>query len=98
VVTVTARNMNEVMAAGYSGDDLSHRPFHLIIPVGTVAIDDRAFHRFRGLVSVSIPISVTSIGDFAFGGCSGLESIVIPNGVTIIGKSAFSRCIHLVSV
>ena len=45
----------------------------LIIPEGTVGINDRAFSYCRSIKKVVIPSSVTYIGGSAFSGCENLE-------------------------
>lgn len=65
-----------------------------ISPEGDIvtAIDDFAFMKCEGLLSVKIPDSVTKIGVRAFGGCRELTSILIPNSVVDIAEMAFMDC------
>ena len=63
------------------------------IAEGTTVIEEYAFQKLPGIVSVTIPESVTSIGHAAFWQCSGLTDIV-----TEIGDDAFSECTNLTNV
>lgn len=71
-----------------------------VIPTdGSVtSIDEFAFAKRDGLVSITIPDKVKSIGDSAFSECHNLESVIVGNGVTSIGSSAFQDCYNLTSV
>ena len=62
---------------------------HLIIPEGTITIDDRA-NANKNITSVTIPDSVTSIGIMAFMN-NQLTSVSIGNSVTSIDNMAFMR-------
>ena len=70
----------------------------LVIPNGTICINNYLFAGCSGLTSINIPNSVTSIGNGAFYDCSGLTSINIPNSVTEIGDSAFRGCTGFTSI
>ena len=65
---------------------------NIVIPNGTVSIEQDAFKFYDELKSITIPDSVTSIGESAFDGCDNLTSVTIPDSVTSIGDSAFHGC------
>ena len=61
-------------------------------------IDECAFFKCSGLISVTIPTSVISIRASAFYQCSHLTSITIPNSVDTIEGFAFEGCSNLSSI
>lgn len=79
------------------------------LPVGLVAIGEKAFYQCRTLAEVEIPDTVTSIGEKAFFECyayytdanpkhKGLTQVLIPSSVTHLGNSAFEGCRNLANV
>ncbi len=70
----------------------------LVIPDGTLEIEDGKYKDLTHIVSVVIPDSVTKIGGSAFRGCTSLTTITIPNSVTEIGSDAFSGCTSLTTI
>ena len=70
---------------------------HAEIPEGTTYLDDLAFFKCPGLVSVRIPDSVNWIGAGAFSECTNLTSIKA-SGVRVIDNEAFEGCSKLSSI
>lgn len=70
----------------------SCKDLHVQIAEGSIAVEEGAFFKYSGLVSIVLPESIVSIKSEAFSGCSSLSQIVIPDKVEILGASAFRDC------
>lgn len=71
---------------------------HLILPVGAIKIDDRAFYGCHNLETITLFDGIKEIGDDAFYYCSALEALDLPNSLETIGKRAFQNCESLKSI
>ena len=80
----------------YKGD--KSKITNIIIPDGTLSINDYIFNSCTNLKNITIPNSVINIGDFAFNGCTGLKDITIPSSVINIGNNAFADCQNLENI
>lgn len=70
----------------------------IVIPKGTVAINDSAFKECSNLTCVVLPEGLASIGQSAFYDCYNLSEIYIPTTVKSIGSWCFNNCKRLLSV
>lgn len=77
----------------YTGNDPE-----VVIPNGTLYIENDLFSDHEEITSLVIPDGVTHIGKRAFKNCKGLTSLEIPEGVLIIESEAFSGCRNLKNV
>ena len=70
----------------------------LVIPKGVNVINNFAFNRCKGLVTLKIEADVPSIDRHAFSSCSNLTSVEITGNVAKLDSSAFQSCTKLASV
>ena len=68
--------------------------YDLVIPEGTVVIDDNAFAN-TNIISVVVPDTVRRIGKRAFYSCKHLTKVNIPASVLDIDDEAFAECDNL---
>ena len=73
----------------------------LVIPDGVVAIKERAFSEYYGLMSVKFPNTLKTIGGAAFNRCSSLRRVCLPESVISLDKyfpfiGTFSECKQLI--
>ena len=70
----------------------------LIIPEGTLIIDDFAYYGQKDIESVVLPESLEAVGNGAFSGCVGIKDISFGAGLSRIGDGAFFGCTSLKEV
>lgn len=75
---------------------------HLVIPEGVVAISERAFQKYYGLVTIEFPSTLQRIGEMAFFKCSNLRKITLPEHLSelqvdrYIDAGTFQECKQLI--
>lgn len=77
--------------------EIIHASLVLVIPHGTVEIEESKYANLVEKSVVAFPNTLKSIGRLAFSG-SRLSTVVIPPSVTFIGDGAFMDCTNLVNV
>lgn len=67
----------------------------LIIPEGTIVIDEGAYQNRDDITEVVLPITLTTIKAHAFSGCKNLKIVYISDSVTVIEDYTFADCENL---
>ncbi len=68
---------------------------NFLMPLGTTAISDKAFHSKRSLKTIKLNDGLQTIGESCFVDCVSLMAITIPASVESIGDKSFNGCISL---
>ena len=67
----------------------------IIVPEGTIVLENEALFRCVNLVSVVLPESLLRLCQRSFARCSALQSIILPKLVVEIGFNCFAYCTSL---
>ena len=84
-----------VLSKEYSGNatifEVLDGTKEITVPMGTVAIEQRAFKQCTWLTAVRLPEGIREIGTSAFKECSALREVSLPRSLKKIGITAFDE-------